>query len=200
MGTWVATIAETGARPDFWEIAQKHGVRASNSEVPEYALIDCDVGRDFQASIRLAEELSRDVGTTCIGFVVQTNADVHEVHAFNRGKAIRTLGYCRDSGGWLQVEGAAQPWEHAYFFDEDGSTSDETSPWPNMLWDDLTDEDIARYENGKAAGDASSVLDLMHPSSMEPMIRVCTFFGIQPDRPAGRWKRPSLLSRLLGRG
>lgn len=188
MSTWVGAIIETAGRADFWEIARKHGVEGTHHETPKYVLIECNVGFDFQASIRLAEAMSRDVGATAIGFVVQTTADVHEIHVFNKGTSIRRLTYSRDEeDGWIHVEGTPQPWERAYFFDD---TAD-------MLWDELPDEDVARYEAARREGDASAVMDLMHPSSTAPMHRVCAFFNVPADRPHGRWKKRSWFSRLF---
>ena len=69
MSTWVGAIVETGGRADFWDAARKHGVVATADESAPYVLIDC--GYDFQAASRLAEALSKDLGTTAIGFVVQ---------------------------------------------------------------------------------------------------------------------------------
>lgn len=200
MSTWVGAIIETAGRADFWDVARKHGVDGTTQEIPKYVLIDCDVGFDFHVSVRLAEALSRDLGGTAIGFVVQTTADVHEVHAFSNGTSQRRLAYSRDDDGWVQAEGTPQPWERAYFFDDAASTaSDDASRWLDMLWDDMSDEDVARYEAARRAGDASSVMDLMHPSSTMPMHRVCASFGVQPDRPLGRWtKKRSFLSRLFG--
>ncbi len=201
MSTWVGVIVETAGRADFWDIVRKHGVDGVTQEIPEYVLIDCDVGLDVHASVRLAETVSRDLGATAIGFVVQTSADVHEVHAFSKGTAVRRLGYSRDSDGWVQVEGTPQQWERAYFFDDTASTaSDEASQWPDMLWDELSEQDVARYEAARRVGEASTVMDLMHPSSTAPMHRVCGTFGVQPDGPLGRWKKRSFLSRLFARG
>ena len=189
MSTWVGAIIETAGRTDFWDIARKHGVEGVTLEIPTYVLVDCEVGVDFHASVRLAEAMSRDLGATALGFVVQTTADVHEVHAFSKGAAIRRLAYSRDDDGWVQVEGTPQPWERAYFFDDAA----------DMLWDDMSEEDVARYEAARRVGEASSVMDLMHPSSTAPMIRVCDSFDVPPDRPLGRWKKRSLLSRLFAR-
>ncbi|HTL32119.1 MAG TPA: hypothetical protein VL326_03280 [Kofleriaceae bacterium] len=202
MSTWVGTIIETAGLADFWDIARKHGVEGATAEIPKYVLVECDVAGDFHASVRLAEAMSRDLGATAIGFVVQTTADVHELHAFSKGAAIRRLAYSRDNDGWVQVEGTPQPWERAYFFDDAASTvPDDAGRWPDMLWDDISDEDVARYEAARRAGDASSVMDLMHPSSTVPMHRVCASFGVQPDRPLGRsTKKRSFLSRLFARG
>jgi hypothetical protein len=105
MSTWVGAIIETVGRTDFWDVARKHGVDATTQDIPKYVLIDCDVGFDFDASVRLAEAMSRDLGTTAIGFVVQTTADVHEVHAFSKGTAIRQLAYLRDNDGWCGSRG-----------------------------------------------------------------------------------------------
>ena len=201
MSTWVGAIIETVGRADFWDVACKHGVDATTQDIPKYVLIDCHVGFDFDASVRLAEAMSRDLGTTAIGFVVQTTADVHEVHAFSKGTAIRQLAYSRDNDGWVRVEGTPQPWESAYFFDDAASTaSDAVGRWPDMLSDDISEQDVARYDAARRQRDASSVMDLMHPSSTEPMHRVCEAFDVRPDRPQGRWKKRSLLSRLFGRG
>jgi hypothetical protein len=194
MGTWVGAIVETGGRADFWDVARKHGIDATTKDVPAYALFD--FGYEFQAASRLAEALSKDLGSTAIGFVVQTTADVHELYAFKNGAAIRRLGYARDGEGWAIVEGTPQPWERVYFFDDAPYRFDDEGPWPEMLWDDISDEDIARYESARQAGDASPVLGLMHPSSTAPMHRVCGIFEVRPDIPHGRLKRRSFLSRL----
>lgn len=201
MSTRVGTIVETAGRADFWDVARRHGVEGLTAEIPKYVLVECDVGGEFHAPVRLAETMSRDLGATAIGFVVQTTADVHELHAFSNGAAIRRLAHS-GSDGWVQVEGTPQPWERAYFFDDAASTaSDDASTWPDMLWDDITDDDVARYEAARRAGDASSVIDLMHPSSTMPMHRVCASFGVQLDRPLGlSTKKRSFLSRLFARG
>jgi hypothetical protein len=111
------------------------------------------------------------------------------------GECVRRLAYDRDQEGWLELEGAPQPWEPAYFFG--GSASPDQEHCPDMLDDELPDDDLARYEHARRTGDPTSVMDLLHPSSMSPMLRVCTFFGIDPDRPSGRWKKPSFWSRLF---
>jgi hypothetical protein len=198
MGTWVGALVETQGRPDFWDGARTHGVRPLVPAVPQVALINCEIGLDFQASIRLAEALSRDLATMALAFVAQTAADAYELQAFARGVPVRRLAYSRDDGGWLQVEGTPQPWERAFFFD-DVSTAGDDGQWPDMICDDLSEEDLARYEDARRAGDATRVMDLLHPSSMEPLLRVCAFFDVTPDSPAGEWKKRSVWSRLRGR-
>ena len=195
MATWVACIVETKGRPDFWDTARRMGVRPSTDAVPAYALIDCDCGLDFLASIRLAGDLSRELSTMCIGFVAQTNTDVHVMRTFVNGTAIRRVEYNREGGGWGIVDGEPQPWERVYFFDEERSAGGNN--WPDMLDDEISDEDRARYEEAKRAGDPSAIIGLLHPYSLAPMWRVCEAFGIEEgDRPAGIWKKPSMWSRL----
>jgi len=177
-------------------VAAKHGVQLVVETVPPFVLIECKAGFDFRASIRLAEALSRDLATMAIGFVVQTNSDVHEMHTFIDGSCVRRLGYSRDEGGWIDVEGEPQSWERTYFFDERSTADGDT--WPDMLSDEISDDDLKRYEAAKRAGDASQVLSLLNPSSTAPMSRVCESFGLKGDQPAGRWKKRSFWSRLFG--
>jgi hypothetical protein len=192
MATWIGCIVETKGRPDFWDAARRRGVRPSTDAVPAYVLIDCDCGLDFLASIRLAGELSAELSTMSIGFVAQTNTDVHVMRTFVNGAAIRRVEYNREGGGWGVLEGEPLPWEKAYFFDEDGANK-----WPDMLDDEISQEDRARYEEAKRVGDVSAIMDLLHPSSTAPMWRVCEVFGIEEgERPAGIWKKPSVWSRL----
>lgn len=198
MSTWVGTIVATTGTSEFWSVAAKHGVRQVVEGVSPFVVIECEFGFDFRASIRLAEALSRDLATMAIGFVVQTNSDVHEMHTFMNGTCVRRLGYSRDEGGWIDVDGEPQSWERAYFFDE-GSTADGDT-WPDMLSDELSDDDTKRYEAARRAGDASQVLALLNPSSTAPMLRVCDSLGIEGDQPAGSWKKRSFWSRLFGRG
>jgi hypothetical protein len=194
MATWTGAIVETG--PTLWDVARKYGVRSTLQDVPEYALINCDVGYSFHESVRLAKELSRELGTKAIGFVAQTTADVYEVEAFDRGEQMRRLAYSRDSGGWVDVIGAPQPWEPLYFWGESDTSSD---AWPDMLPEDSPDEVVARYEQARKANDPASVIDILHQHSLEPLYRLCKHLGVTPDCPTATWQRRSWWSRLFTR-
>ncbi len=201
MATWVALIVETRGRTDFWALAARHGVqpKSPDASVPSHALIDCPAGGDWELPLRLAESLSRELSGYALGFAIQTNSDVHVHHAFASGERVRRLDYSRDEGGWTAVEGRVQPWERLYFFDPQGSTTDEGAPWPDMLDDELTDEELARYEEARRSGDPSRAMELFNPSSTFPMIRVCESFGLKPDAPTGEWRKPSgFWKRLFG--
>jgi len=198
MSTWVGTIVATTGTSEFWKAAFKQGVRQVVDGVPPFVLIECDVGFDFQASVRLAEALSSALSTLAVGFVVQTTFDVHEMHTFVKGTCVRLLAYNRDDGGWVIVEGEPQSWERSYFFDDGSTTEGET--WPDLLFDELSEDDAKRYDEAKRAGNAMSVLSLLHPSSPAPMLRVCESLGIKADEPEGRWRKRSVWSCLFRRG
>jgi hypothetical protein len=196
MATWIACIVETKGRADFWDVARRLGVRPDTNEVPPYALIDTDCGLDFMASIRLAEDFSRELSSMTIGFVVQTNTDVHVTRTFVNGVTVRRMEYNREGGGWGIVEGEPQMWESLYFFDDEESATF-SQRWPDMLEDVISDADRDRFAEARRLGDPTLVMDLLHPSSTAGMWRVCELFGIEEgDHPAGVWKRPSMLSRL----
>ncbi len=197
MGSWVAAIVETGGRADFWDVARRQDVKPVDEGVPAHVLIECELGWDFTASLRLAETLSRALATSAIGFYGQSSADCYEICGYSSGERVRRLAYSRDEGGWLHVEGTPQPWERAFFFDGKFATSSVAEHWPDMLDDELSDQDIRRYESARRAGDASAILDLLHPSSLAPLHRVCAHFGLRAEAPTARWKKRSWWARLF---
>jgi hypothetical protein len=131
-----------------------------------------------------------------VGLLMQTSADVHGVRAFDRGKLVRRIDYSGDSG-WLDVSGTPQPWESVFFFDGPADLAPGTT-WPDTIWDDLEDADIARYEAARAIGAASDVMDLVHASG-GGIHRVAAALGVDPSHPSGRYRRPRWWQRLLGR-
>lgn len=187
MATWTACIVETRGRLDFWKLASAHGVARLDPGVPipAFALLECD---GFERPMTLARDLSRALGASALGFLAQTVSDAYYVHAFVSGTCVRRLEYSRDDGDWLTVEGTPQPWEAAFFFGPDDEVDEELSP-----------EDAARFEAARRAGDPTPIIELVRLSSTQPLMRVCEHFGIEPDAPVGRWTKPSLWSRLLGR-
>ena len=122
MATWVAVIADTQGRADFWDVAQTLGVRAVRPLRP-YVLIDC--GAHFARVRGFARDVSRELGVETIGFIAQTTADVHCIWVFSGGALVRELEYSRDEGGWQKVEGTPQVWEADYC---KGETLEELKP------------------------------------------------------------------------
>lgn len=195
MATWVAAIVDTNGRPDFWAIARRHHVTAAIDTVPVRASIDCEAG-DFEASTRLAQALSAELGTVAIGLFMQTAVDAYGLRVFDAGQLVRCLEYTRDDGGWLTVSGTAQPWEPVLLFDGPAELAD-GGHWPDTLDDDLDDADVARYEAARARGDARDVMDLVH-ATQHGLLRVARSLGVEPGRPDAQHRRPRWWQRLLG--
>jgi hypothetical protein len=196
MSTWVAAIVETRGRPDFWDVARGIGVESTKKDVPPYVVISCDASFDMTAVFTLSKDLSAALATTVIGFVIQTGVDTHFTHVYRDGVLIRRLEYEREGDHWIAVEGTAQPWEPAYFFGKELGEED----WPDMLWDEISDADLARYQKARTAGAIGDAIDLIHPSSTAPMHRVCERLGIPGGTASGTWSPPrkSLWSRFFG--
>ena len=184
MGTWLGVIAETKGRDDFWIRARPLGLELLT--IPTGPRTFIDTGHDFEGTFTFAEALSRQTGVNALAFVVQTTADAHELRAYEQGLCVRQLSYTRDYGGWIKVEGSVQAWERAYFFEGD-----------DLLWDEATDDELARFAAAKKAGDVTSVISLCHPSSTAPMHRVCEFLQLDANVFHGKWKKPSRLAWLF---
>ena len=195
MSTWIAAVVDTGGRTDFWDVARRRDVLPIVEAVPPRVLIECE--GDFDASTRLAELLSAELQVSAVALVMQTTSDVYGVRAFDRGALVRRLDYSRDFDRWVDVVGERQPWEPAFFFDGPADLAP-GARWPDTIYDDISDDDIARYEAARNVGDASGVMDLVHASGGS-IHRVAAVLGVDPSQPAGRYRRPSWWRRALGR-
>ncbi len=83
MATWVAVIAETKGRADFWDVAERLGVRAVRP-LRAHVLIDC--GAQLARVRDFGQDLSRALEIETIAFIAQT--DEHHTWAFRAGKSI----------------------------------------------------------------------------------------------------------------
>jgi hypothetical protein len=199
MSSWVAAIVKMPG--GAWTKLRAHHVESTSSAVKPWVLID---GRGRFGTIEaFGENVARDLGSDVIAISAQTNADAYGIWHFRGDERARVLVYSRDYGGWLTDEGATQDWERTFFFDERATTSDsdDGSRWPDNLYDEMSDEDLARYEAAKKDGDARSILGLIHPSSLTPFARLCRHFDLELQKPSAIWNPPkiSFLSRLFGR-
>ncbi len=188
VSTWAGVIAETHGSAAFWDAARRLGVHTARTDTPPFVLVETGAGDGVPA---LAASLARETGGACVGFLAQTNADTYALDAYEGEKLVRRLAYARDQGGWRTVEGTAQPWENAFFFDEPRGA------WPALLRDEISADDLARYDAARDAGDAAGVLDLLHPSSTAPLFRLCASFGVDGNAPAATWRPRGVNPRAL---
>jgi len=187
VASWIAAIVDTGGRADFWTVVRRHHVFAAIDTVPARALIGFSDLRDFEASTRLAQELSTAVSTTAIGLFMQTVSDVYGLRVFTCGQLVRRIDYSRDEGGWVEVSGTPQSWEPVLFFD--GPASPDATRWPDTIYDDLDDADLTRYEAARQMGDAAPVMDLVHATG-GGIHRVVKALGVTPDKDDAQYHRP----------
>jgi hypothetical protein len=188
MATWVGAIVETLGRADFSKIVADHRI-AIHGPLTPWVLIETEVKLSSLGLPAFAETLSRELRSSVIGFALQTTASVEQIEHWNDGQLVRKLDYVGDEGGWITQAGKPQEWEREYFFASDESTA-EGAKWPLNLGDELTEEERARYHRAKAAGDASSIMDLLTAGSGWGLRRLCGHFGVDPERPAARYTPP----------
>src|SRR5207249_3919899 len=93
-------------------------------------------------------------------------------------------------GGRRTTTRTRQAWEPAYFF-ADGQGTADASNWPPSLEDELTGDDLARFERAKEAKDASGILDLVSGGETWSLLRMSRYFGVHPDKPVARYRAPS---------
>lgn len=199
MATTIGAIIETKGAPNFWALAAAHGVHPTPGgptppAVPPRLLVECAPALGALGLPDFAQPLSAALGGEVVAVALQTTGCTAAFVTYQNGVQLRRLEYVADSGGWVTIEGAPQAWEPATFFDPAATTDPRQAeaPWPDLLRDELSDDDLARYEAARAAGDPSAVLDLLHADAIGPVLRLCAHYGVDPRAPGARWatKRP----------
>jgi hypothetical protein len=189
VATWVGAILKTGGHADFAAIAARYRIAVTGPVTP-WVLVQADLKFAGLRPPVFAEALSREIEGAVIAFAVQTTASVEEIEHWEKGQLARKLEYSGDQGRWITQAGKPQDWEPAYFFAEGEGTAEGAS-WPYNLGDELTDEQLARYERARAAKDASGIMDLLDGGSTIGMQRLCAHFGTDPRQPAARYRPPT---------
>lgn len=191
MTTWAGALVETRGQADLASIAARHRIALVDfAATAPWLLVHADVNRASLNPPRFAEELSRELQTTVIGFFLQSTASVEQIEHWEDGRLLRKLEYSGDGGGWITQQGSPQLWESAYFFAEDEGT-DEGENWPHNLGDELTDEDLARYERARDQKDATPIMDLLSGGSSWSIHRLCKHFSVDPNKPGARFTPPT---------
>ncbi|HZI08569.1 MAG TPA: hypothetical protein VEZ71_31420 [Archangium sp.] len=195
MATWAGAIIETRGRADFPALAATHRLTVTGAVTP-WVLVRSDVHSTALGPPAFAEALSRELQGTVLAFFIQTTASVERLEHWEKGQLVRKLEYAGDAGGWITQQGTPQAWESVYFFADDEGTAEDMA-WPVNLGDELSDEQLARYEHARAAKDASGIMDLLRGGSLWQVHRVCEHFGLDPNQPGAHYRPPLNWKPLL---
>jgi hypothetical protein len=189
MGTWIGAFVEQKGRSDLREVLATCNITLEGSPEGDWIHVMAEVSLASLKTPPFGEALSRELGGRVIGFLLQTTASVEEIVCWENGEQVRRLSYFGDEGGWLHHEGEPQDWEPTYFFEAERGTA-QGQPWPMNLDEELSDEDIARYEEAKAAGDAEPILDLIQVGSGWGLYRLAEHLGVRADAPDAIYRPP----------
>ncbi len=182
MSTWQGAIVRVDDVERLVALAGRYRITLSAPAGP-WLLIDAPPQLGRLGPPPFAWALSRELATCVIGFFLQTTDSTERIEQWENGELVRELEYLRDDEGWSARQGAPQSWERAYFFsDEEGTAPDQR--WPSNLRDEITTEDIARYETARVSGSAEPVMDLLSGGSIT---RLCEFHGVDLKSPAGHY-------------
>jgi hypothetical protein len=185
VATWQGALIRADDIDRLLELAARYRIVVSNPSGP-WLLIDVEPQLGRLGPPSFSEKLSRDMQTSVIGFFLQTTVTNERVEHWENGTLVRELEYYLDGGGWIAQRGTPQPWEAAYFFSDDEGTRDDEN-WPRNLSDEISTDDIARYEDARSKQSAGPVMDLLSGGSIS---RLCAFYGVDPKRPAGYYRAP----------
>lgn len=169
----------------FRRAAERHGIDVTDPS-GAWVLVDDLPRLGKLGPPPFARELSEELSTTVLALFFQSTVSTERLEQWESGKLVRELEYYFDGGGWIVDNGLVQEWEVDYFFSEGEGTGDGQS-WPSNLADDVSDEDVARYEEAKARRDPSAVMDLLQGGDFE---RIWKHFGVDPRHPGARHLSP----------
>jgi hypothetical protein len=193
MTTWAGAIVRVENQARFAEVAARRRITVTAATDASWVLIDADPQLGRLGPPGFAQDLSRDLQTTVVAFFVQSVVSNEHVQHWENGTLARELEFAGENGGWLAQAGKPQAWEPAYFFAQDEGTA-EGAAWPLNLREDISKEELGRYERAKASGDATLVMDLLEGGSGGSawgVERICRFFGVDPASPGARYRAPT---------
>lgn len=195
MATLIGAIVETKAQPSLRAYGEAQGIvwerLAEEGGVPPFVWIRVSPRIHHLGLPAFAEGLSRDLGTMVLAFAVQTAGGSAEVGEWVAGESQRYLAYEGDAGGWTKLQGAPRSWEKTLFFDPESSAAPgDEQPWPDTLEDEISDEDMARFEAAREAGRPDQILELLYLDSVWPFMRLLESYGLDDQNPEGVWHPP----------
>lgn len=185
MTTLQGAIVRLNDAERFRELAARCHIAVTDASQP-WVLIDVAPQLGKLGPPPFAALLSRELDTSVLAFFLQTTVSNERVEHWQGGQLVRALEYYFDGGGWISREGEPQDWEAAYFFAEDEGTG-EGERWPFNLGDEVSDDDVLRYNAARLARCAGPVMDLLMGGDIW---RLCAFHGVDPTRPGAHYQTP----------
>ena len=186
MATWQGALIHAEVSDRLLEAAARYRIVVSDRSGP-WVLIDVEPQYGRLGPPRFARALSKDLNTSVIAFFLQTTVSNERVEHWQNGELLRELEYYEEGGGWTAQGGTSQPWEADYFFSDREGTGDDAQDWPRNLADDVSNDDIARYEEARAKRTPAPIMDLLRGGSIT---RLCKFHGVDPNQPGGYYRSP----------
>jgi hypothetical protein len=185
VATWQGALIRVDSIERFLEIVPRFRIVISEPAAP-WMLIDAPPQLGRLGPPPFARELSKHLNTSVIAFFLQTTVSYERIEHWQNGELVRELEYYAEGGGWVAQRGTPQPWEADYFFSADEGTR-ESVPWPSNLDDEVSTDDIARYEEARANHAPGPIMDLLRGGSLT---RLCSFYGVDSKRPVGYYRPP----------
>ncbi len=195
MSTLQGALVRVENADRFREVAERYRIVVADASRP-WVLVEVAPQLGRLGPPPFAQALSKELNTTVIAFFVQTTVSNERVEHWQSGRLVRELEYYMDGGGWIAQSGEPEEWEGAYFFAEDKGTGAEEE-WPNNLGDEVSEEDIRRYDAARSKRAAGPIMDLLMGGDV---LRICEFYGVDIVHPGARYVAPRnwrLLSLVL---
>lgn len=185
MSTLQGALVRVDNAARFREVAARYRIVVTDASRP-WVLVEAAPQLGKLGPPPFAQSLSKELNTTVIAFFVQTTVSNERVEHWQSGLLVRELEYYMDGGGWIAQSGKPEEWEEAYFFDEDEGTGAQQE-WPRNLGDEVSEDDIRRYEAARSKRTAGPVMDLLMGGDVT---RLCKFYGVDIALPGARYAAP----------
>ena len=192
MSTLQGALVRVENADGFREVAARHRIIVTEVSGP-WVLVEVAPQLGKLGPPPFAQSLSRGLNTPVIAFFVQTTVSNERIEHWESGRLVRELEYYMDGGGWIAQSGEPQEWEGAYFFSENKGTGP-NDEWPSNLGDEVSADDIRRYEEARSKRTAGPVMDLLMGGDV---MRLCKFYGVDIAHPGAQYT-PAKNWRVLG--
>lgn len=192
MSTWQGALVRMEHGDRFRELAGRYRIVVTDTSGP-WVLVGVPPQLGKLGPPPFAQSLSNELNTTVIAFFVQTTVSDERIEHWQSGRLVRELEYYMDGGGWIAQSGEPQEWEGAYFFSKNEGTGP-NDEWPSNLGDEVSEDDIGRYEEARSKRTAGPVMDLLMGGDV---MRLCKFYGVDIAHPGAQYT-PAKNWRVLG--